>query len=75
MHTQTYGNKRFRHLIRVVFVGVVSIIMIVANILKRSEIISFQSTEKIILGLEIIIGFGLVLDFSTPYAIKYVQVR
>jgi len=75
MHTQTYGNKRFRHLIRVVFVGVVSIIMIVANILKRSEIISFQSTEKIILGLEIIIGFGILIDFSTPYAIKYVQVR
>lgn len=75
MNTQTYGNKRFRHLMRVVFVGFVAISVLVANILKRSEIISFQSLEEIILGLEIIIGFALVYDFCAPPAINYIGLK
>ena len=75
MKTQAYGNKRFRHIIRVTVVGVVAIVVLVGNVLKRSEIISFQSLEKLVLAVEIIIGFGLVVDFLSPPAIKYVRVN
>ena len=75
MKTHAYGEKRFRHLVRVVFVGFVAISILVVNVLKRNDLISFQSLETIILGVEIIIGFGLLLDFcSTPSTIKYTSV-
>jgi hypothetical protein len=53
----------------------VAIVVLVGNVLKRSEIISFQSLEKIVLAVEIIIGFGLVFDFCSPHAIHYVRVN
>tara|TARA_B110000858_G_scaffold5800_1_gene6481 strand:- start:1339 stop:2073 length:735 start_codon:yes stop_codon:yes gene_type:complete len=75
MKTHAYGNKRFRHVIRVVVVGVVATVVLLGNILRRSQIISFQSLEKIVLAVEIIIGFGLIFDFcSTPATIKYTSV-
>ena len=75
MKTQAYGNKRFRHIIRVTVVGVVAIVVLLGNVLKRSQYISFESLEKIIIAVEIIIGFGLVFDFCSPPAtIKYTSV-
>jgi hypothetical protein len=75
MKTQAHGARRFRHIIRVTVVGFVAIVVLVGNVLKRSEIISFQSLEKIVLAVEIIIGFGLVFNFcSTPATIKYTSV-
>jgi len=75
MKTQAYGNKRFRHVIRVVVVGFVAAVVLLGNILRRSQIISFQSLEKIVLAVEIIIGFGLMFDFcSAPVTIKYTSV-
>jgi hypothetical protein len=74
MKTQAYGNKRFRHIIRVIVVGFVAIVILIGNILRRSEIISFQSLEKMVLAVEIIIGFCLVFEFCSPPAINYVRV-
>lgn len=75
MKTQAYGNKRFRHIIRVIVVGFVAIVVLLGNVLKRSQYISFESLEKIIIAVEIIIGFGLVFDFCSPPAINYVRVN
>ena len=67
MRTQASGHRRRRHLIRVLFVGIVAVTILLSNVLKRSEIISFAEWEQIVLWIEIIIGFALIIDFcSTP---------
>jgi hypothetical protein len=75
MKTHAIGPRRFRHIIRVIVVGFVAIVVLLGNVLKRSQYISFESLEKIIIAVEIIIGFGLVFDFCSPPAtIKYTSV-
>jgi hypothetical protein len=73
--TQASGNKRFRHIIRVVVVGFVATVVLIGNVLKRNDLISFQSLEIMVLAVEIIIGFGLIFDFcSFRETIKYTSV-